>query len=379
MGFVTFSAEWLRQPCLWIHAASLGEVKASASLLSALKELLPEVPVVFSVTTSSGYAEAKKRMPEGVIYLPLDFPLIIRRVLHRINLKLLILIETELWPNLIYEAKKNGAKVMVVNGRFSEKASRQYARLKGFFRAGTAGVDCWAMRSDEDKQRAVWLGVPKNKIQVTGNIKFQPDAGGGAALFMEKKLWVAGSTREGEERLVLEAYKILLRFFPELKLVLAPRHLQRVKEVEALLQQSGLSYQKRTELSQPFFQKQIMLLDTHGELMAAYQSAWVTFVGGSLLPYGGHNVLEPAACGKPVMFGPYTDHFKEEAQLLVERGVGFVITDSPGLARAVSALLSDSRGCTVIAERAQKIFEEKKEIVKKYAVLIAKLWKETVL
>ncbi len=395
LGWLTFELKETEKPCLWLHAASLGEVRAVSLLVAELKKMIPQATLVMSATTASGYKEALKLqgVPAGVTYLPLELNFVVRRVVKKLKPAVLVLVETELWPNLILQAKARGAKIMVVNGRFSQEAAKRYMKFKKFFKLFCGPVDLWAMRSEEDRQYALNLGVDPDRVQVTGNIKFQPGVSGQCAgapfyrsLFHDAPVLACGSTRPGEEEIILEAFRELKTKFPELKLVLAPRHLERVSEVAALLGKKGFDFERRSEIKEPlskgetlhYLKGDVLLLDTYGELLAVYQVCQAAFVGGTLLPFGGHNVLEPAACGKPVLFGPYTDHFHDEAKLLLDRGVGFLVKDADSLALQAGTLLNDAGLKQAAEEKAKEIFQEKQGIVQKNARLIAQLWKEAV-
>ena len=371
------------RPCIWLHAASLGEMKAVRSLLVQLKRSLPRVPIILSATTVSGYKEALAMSAwcDGVTLLPLEFPWVLQRVFARLQPRLLILVETELWPNVIRAAKARGATVLVLNGRFSEKGARRYAWMGGLFGRLFAPVDLWAMRSQVDASRAQTLGVERSKIKVTGNIKFQDPPTSLPALdrefrtaFRGRPVLTAGSTRPGEERVVLDAFLKLRLDLPRLILVLAPRHLERMAEVERLLAERGLAYVKKSAWNGLAVTVPVLLLDTHGELVTAFKASTITFVGGSLVPLGGHNILEPAACGKAVMYGPHMGNFHDESVLLRDRGIGFLVRDAASLASVSRALLHNAPGRQRIAFRAKKLFQEKRLVVQNNVRLIVRLW-----
>lgn len=340
---------------VWIHAASVGEVGIVATLVPELKRTRPDWAVVVSTMTTTGYQRAKRLIKEAdlVFYAPLDLPPIIRRILNNLAPTVLLLTETELWPNLILEAKRFGTRIALINGRLSPRSSRRYRLIKGLMGQVLAHFDLLCVQTPEDRDRMVSLGADHWTVLVTGNLKFDlvqflhqdvaPDRVRDSFYLADSsRVLVAGSTRPGEEEVVLDAYLEARDRLNNLVLVLAPRHLNRVREVEQLLVKKGLAFHRRTSSPRGSPMDQgVLLLDTIGELSMVYGMADLAFVGGSLLPFGGHNPLEPAAYGVPVLFGPYMDHTRESAELLLKSGGGIAVKGAKDLADHVVRILQD--------------------------------------
>ena len=342
---------------LWFHAASVGEIKLLSSIISRVKKKNPDYSIVVSTLTRAGKKEGQRSL-KGVdlfFYLPVDFPFLVRKILKKINPKALIIVETEIWPNLIREAKKYGVKVALINGRFSPKSFQKYLKFKNFFSNVLSFYDIFCMRTDEDSERLLLLGANPAKVKVVGNLKYDISISDQTSLNPDNlkqslgipailKVVVAGSTEQGEERIMLDVFKRLRQEISDLFLILAPRHLNRLKQVENELIQSGLKYQRITQIqkeSSGNVNCDVILLDTIGQLLSIYSIAEVAFVGGSLIPFGGHNILEPAMHSVPVLFGPYMDHFKESSELLIKSGGGVMVKDSEELLLKITELLKD--------------------------------------
>lgn len=343
---------YVGEASLWIHAASLGEVNAIAPAVQILLERLTGIPVIFSCTTMAGVEQARRLFPEANahVLMPIDLPVFLNPLLRRYKPRFAILAETELWPNFIHALKQRRSQILLLNGRMTERSLKRYLRFKALFAPALLSFDSMAIQSDEDAQRFIELGAKPSRVVVTGNTKFDLD---GAAKLARKKgeklreelglkagqaLIVAGSTRPGEEELLLKAFKALKNRHKELKLLLAPRHLERLAEVENLIKDSGLEYTRRSRGGEP---GEIILLDSLGELSAAYSFATLAWIGGSWQPFGGQNPLEASAQGVPVVFGPDMKHFKEPARILLEAGAAFQVPMEE-LAKASAALLQDA-------------------------------------
>jgi len=342
---------------LWFHAASVGEIKLLSSVVSRIKKKKPDCSIVVSTLTKSGKKEGEGNL-KGVdlfFYLPLDHPFFIKKVLKKINPRALIIVETEIWPNLIWEARKYGIRIALINGRFSLKSFKSYLRFKSFFSNVFSFYDLFCMRTQEDAKSLLLLGASPEKVKVLGNLKYDIALPDNPSLSRDdlkeelgippgSKVVVAGSTEQGEEKMVLDVFIRLKQDIPDLFLVLAPRHLNRIKQVENELIGAGLKYQRKTQMEKKSHTKgnlDIILLDTIGQLLSFYSIAEVAFVGGSLIPFGGHNILEPAIHSVPVLFGPYMDHFKEASELLMKSGGGILVKDSEELYLEMSQLLQD--------------------------------------
>ena len=342
---------------VWFHAASVGEVAGSAKLLGEIRRRWPEKRIIVSTFTSTGRETAKKVFDaDGVFILPFDLPFLIGRVLKRIRPQLLIVMETELWPNLIIGANNRGTPVVLVNGRISARSFGGYRFFRPLLKRLFGAMSLLLARSEEDRGRMVSLGADPAMVRVTGNLKFDIDTGCNPLEFMEGvegPLVIAGSTHKGEDAPLLDTYIELRKRHMSLKLVLAPRHPDRTGELERLLSERGIGYVKRSALSGRF-SSDVLLLDTLGELPSLYRYGDAVFVGGSLVPVGGHNVLEPALSGKPVIFGPYMDNFREEAEILTSCGGSGSVKNPEELGRWIDRLLSDGKLRAEMGKRAKE-------------------------
>jgi 3-deoxy-D-manno-octulosonic-acid transferase len=338
---------------VWIHAASVGEVRAAAPLVRALKSSAPGRTVLLSTFTATAHRIAAQT--EGVdaaIFLPLDFFWIVRRALRRIHPALLVFIETEIWPNLLRESSRRGVPTLLLSGRLSSAAFARYARWRPFFRRVLGYFTVFGMQSSEDAARLHELGADERRISVVGSLKFaaRRDGDAAAGLIAERDLArpliVAGSTHRGEEEILLRAFTLARRRFPGLSLVIAPRHPERFAEVEKLLRASPFDFQRRSAIEpKQFFEKDMLLLDTVGELEGFFAAGDIAFVGGSLVDVGGHNILEPARWQKPVLFGPCMSNFAEMAAQMKRAGGAFEVRGADDLAERWVELLADRDLC----------------------------------
>jgi 3-deoxy-D-manno-octulosonic-acid transferase len=335
----------------WIHAVSVGEAITALPLVAGLRERCPGLPLVVTTVTETGARVVREQMAAVAEhrYFPLDLPGAIDRVLDAIDPAFLVCMETELWPNLVRRLHRRGVPVMIANGRLSDRSFRRYAMVRRLLRATLEQIRTFAMQSEEDARRIVALGAPAARVVVTGNMKHDaaaPDPREAAAwrerLGLRGRVWIAGSTHPGEEAAVLDAHAGARARHPGLALIVAPRHPERAPEVVALVEARGWRARLRSEGGAgPGEPGTVVVLDTVGELSTLYSVADVVFVGGSLVPRGGHNLLEPARLGKPVLFGPHTANFREAAALLASGGGGLVVEDGAGLAARLGALLAD--------------------------------------
>jgi len=341
-------------PCGWIHAVSVGEAIAAAPLVEGLRRRWPALPLVVSTVTETGARVVRQRFT-GLAshrYLPLDFPGASRRVIASIRPAFFVGMETELWPNLLRTLAARGVPAMVANGRLSDRSFRRYRLVRGAMRRVLADVSVFGMQSDEDARRVIALGATPERVVVTGNVKHEalPDPAGAADLWRRlaglaprQMVWIAGSTHRGEEGGVLDAHVAARATRPDLALIIAPRHPERVGEVISLVTARGFTAVRRSELpgAVPDRATTVIVLDTVGELAQLYSIADVVFVGGSLAPFGGHNMLEPAARAKPVLFGPHTTNFRDAATLLLDSEGGRLVHDSRELGVELIRLLDD--------------------------------------
>jgi 3-deoxy-D-manno-octulosonic-acid transferase len=342
---------------VWIHAVSVGEVQASAALVTTLRERYPAIPVVVTTLTPTGATRAKTLFKDlaQVRYIPFDLPGSVRRFFNRVQPRAAVIFETELWPNLYHQCGRRRIPLVLASARISSRSVSRYRRLGSLFRDALSRGVVVAAQGEGDADRFKSLGADPDRTHVTGNIKFDfsvpLDMGERGRQLREfyastRPMWVAGSTHGGEEDIVLEAQRIVRGAHPRALLVLAPRHPPRFDEVAYGLQRAGIRFVRR---SQRLGEKagaaagfaEVLLVDTLGELLEFYAAADVAFVGGSLVPIGGHNLLEPAALGLPVLTGPYTANSADIATLLVARGAAEVVHNADELGDRVSMLLSD--------------------------------------
>lgn len=356
-------------PPVWIHAASVGEVRCAGSLTRELRKRFPEKKFIVSTFTLTGNRLARQiTAADGVIFLPLDHPWIIRRALVTLDPAVLILLETEIWPNLLRLAYGKGVPTLLLSGRLSPKAFRRYLFFRFFFRRALQHLTAIGMQTEQDAERMVRLGVERRKISISGNLKHASFKQDGLQYEIGERqegqcrpapLLVVGSSHHGEEEILLGVFAALKQRFPQLQMVLAPRHPQRFSEVEELLKASGLAFEKRSEAngrSTPH--KDIVLLDTIGDLPHFYAIGDVAFVGGSLVNAGGHNLLEPAHFRKPILFGPHMANFAALAAEMKQKGGGIEVQGRDDLIREISHLLNDPERARAMGEKAYSVAED---------------------
>lgn len=341
-----------RPGCVWLHCVSVGEVLASRSLIAKLRERLPERKILLSVGTPTGRQMAEEKcadLVDGVFFIPYDLGWAVRRTFAALRPGLLIVMETEIWPNVFREAKRRGAGLLIANGRISDRSLPRYRRLKALFCRVLAYPDAILAQSPRDAERFIAIGAPADIVQVAGNIKYDFEPGNAElaadiAAFLDQQgcgpLVVAGSTREQEEGVVAAAFSKLAAAHPGAYLVVAPRHPQRSDDAEQALLEGGLVVQRRSRLGAVSAASTVLLVDTLGELSALYKRADLVFVGGSLNGWGGHNVLEPALFGKPIAVGPHMQNFREIADRLFEADALLEIADADSLAAVWQRLLT---------------------------------------
>ena len=375
------------EPRCWIHAVSVGESAAAVPLVEGIRQRWPELGIVVSTITPTGARIVGERLAGTAThrFFPIDLPGPVRHALDATRPHFFIAIETELWPNFLRALARRGIPAMIANGRISDRSFRRYGWVRGLMRRVLANVSVFAMQTEEDARRIIALGAPPARVVVTGNLKSDllPDAAGEDAaawrgrlrLAADARLWIAGSTHRGEETLVLDAFLHARARRPELALLLAPRHPERVEEVETLIRERGLAAVRRSRLPADAAPGAVVILDTVGELAALYALAEIVFVGGSLVPIGGHNVLEPAMRGKPVLVGPHMSNFREGAELLQRSGGGLVVKDGPELEREVARLLDDRALARRMGEAARQAFAGRQGAVSATLDLVGRhLW-----
>jgi len=355
---------------IWIHAVSVGEVISLIPLVKNLKKAYPSLPILLSTGTVTGNQTAREKM-EGVnhfLFLPFDLPWIMRKTIRMVKPQLVLIAENEVWPNFFWEIRRQGIKSMLVNGRISDRSFKGYMALRFFFKDVLNSLSLFCMQSAFDAERIIQIGVPKDKVMVTGNMKFdsQWEIHPPEIERLRKELhlcdgsqvFIAGSTHEGEEEIILEAFNILKEKFPKLILIVAPRHPERFAEVETLAKRIAGNCFRRTELmNMQHAAAQVIILDTIGELAKIYALATVVFVGGSLINFGGHNPLEPASFGKPVLFGPSMEYFREISELMLKGGGSLQVKGREDLVQKCHQILATPSLQEEMGKRAHKVFQ----------------------
>jgi 3-deoxy-D-manno-octulosonic-acid transferase len=377
----------LPAPSIWLHAVSLGEMSAAAPLLRALRLRFPEIPLVVTTATPAGRARAAALIEGGadIRFLPYDTPGSVRRFLKRVRPRAAIIMETELWPNLLRECERRGIPVLLASARLSAKSVTQYRRFGSLFAGVFSKNLLVAAQSAEDAERFRSIGAAAERTVVVGNVKFDVSvdaaiAEAGRALRVAyagtRPVWIAGSTHAGEEEQLLDAHALLLASTPNAVLLLVPRHKDRFAGVAELLARRGVKFARRSRMASGAEAPQlpsdapVLLVDTVGELATLYASADVAFVGGSLVPTGGHNLLEPAALGLPVLTGPSYFNGKEIAQLLLARGAALEVKNAPDLAAVLQRLLAAPDMREPIGAVGKEIIAENRGSVAKLLALI---------
>ena len=361
----------LRENNIWVHALSVGEVISALPLVKALSRKYPDRDIVFTVTTVKGMAIAKKELEGNVkvlIPMPYDAWLCVRRLVHYIKPSVFVLIETDIWPALIGYLKRTGIRTILLNGRISPRTFRSYQRFSFFVRMVYQHIHLCLMQSDLDRDRLLHAEIaPSEKVITVGNIKFdqewkmlkKEERGNllkSLGLDFEDTIWVAGSTHPGEESIVLNVYNRLLAFIPSLRLIIAPRKVERSDEILRQARQMGLTVGLKSALPKEG-NHNVLILNTLGELGRIYGLGKVSFVGGSLVPFGGHNLLEPASFGCPVVFGYHTHNFVLMSEALVEAGGGQQVHDGEELYRVVRNILEDDEKRNHMGRKAKEFVQ----------------------
>jgi 3-deoxy-D-manno-octulosonic-acid transferase len=356
MGYLPVSFNLDGDDSIWIHAVSVGEALTARALISDLRERYPNLRLFLSTTTLTGQQIAARLQDvDAVFFLPFDLPPFVNRTLRLVRPRLFVMMETEIWPNLLHACRRAHVKTMLVNGRISSRSYSRYRLVRPFFRRVLADVDRFCMQSDESARRIVDLGADPARVTVTGSLKFDslesPAAAAGRGegrvlryfrIPAARPVFMAASTVKGEESPVLAAFAAVRRVHPSTLLIMAPRKPERFAEAEALARAEGLRVVRRKELAvdaEP--RADVIILDTIGELAHLFQVATVVFMGGSLVDHGGHNILEPAVHGKPIVFGPHMTNFAEIAETFLRNQAAAQVNTPAELAGAVSRLVGD--------------------------------------
>jgi 3-deoxy-D-manno-octulosonic-acid transferase len=363
-------------PLIWLHAVSVGEVQACVPLMEGLRDRLPGYGVMVTTTTATGAEHARRQFGDEVshMWFPYDTPDAVARFLRGTRPAMVVLMETELWPNLLRACKRRRIPAVLVNARLSARSARRYARLRPLVAAMLRNLAGIAAQTDADADRFRALGMPAERMCVTGSLKSDVALPEGYAAQVDacrrdcaadRPIWIAASTHAGEEESILTAHARLLEELPAALLVLAPRHPVRAGEVSDLIERAGLSYRQRSSGEVCDAGTQVYLLDTLGELVTFYGVADVAFVGGSLVAVGGHNLLEPAAVARPIVTGPHLFNFAEISEHLRAAGALSVVNDAEMLAAEVGALLRDAGTRARRAKAARAVVELRAGAVEK--------------
>lgn len=371
---------------LWLHAVSVGEVIAAVPLVSALRRRFPQLPILVSTVTETGQATARDKMEaDAYLYFPLDYPGVVRHVIGYLQPRLFLIVETEIWPNVLREMARQGVPALLVNGRISPRSFQGYRRLRPFMRQVLQSVTMFSMQTTLDAERIIAIGAEPGRVHITGNIKYDfplealspvAEQALRAALGLgDAPVFMAGSTHRGEEEHVLTAYLQARAQLPTLRLLLAPRHLDRLDEVEALVRSRQLQVRRRSQGLESGFQTSaaVILVDTLGELATLYALGTVVFVGGSFVPIGGHNVLEPAAHHKPIVFGPYMHNFHQIAAALLEADGAVQVHHPARLGEAIIELLRRPEHCQALGGAAYRVLRQNQGAIARTVELIEPL------
>jgi 3-deoxy-D-manno-octulosonic-acid transferase len=376
---------------IWIHALSVGEVLSAQPLVKGLRRTYPEAVLIFSATTKTGEELALQNMQDMVdmfVPFPFDLPFVVKKTINRLNPDLFILIETDFWPNFLHSLHEYNIPALLVNGRISKNSFTNYKRLRKIFLPMFNTFRFISMQTVFDAQKIIEFGVRHDTVKALGNLKYDavlPETVGWDreqrptefyrqqfGIPMEKTVWIAGSTHPGEEGIILSAYKRLSLLFPDLFLVVAPRKTERGKEVKEIAASIGLTVRRRTA---PFEDEEMpgapfLILDTMGELTRMYSFCDIAFVGGSLVPDGGHNPLEPAAFGKPILFGPHMEDFIEISTDLLEKKAAIVCHDEEEIFENLKTLLVDVNLRDRMGEKAQSLVLQHRGVTKRHLEII---------
>ena len=370
---------------IWIHASSVGEVVASLPIQEEIRKIIPEAIILVTTMTQTGNAMARKssKNADAVGYFPLDYPGIVHRALNRVRPDVFVMVETEIWPNFLAAAKRRGVSTVVVTGRISDtNFKRAHIWWRWLLSWGASNIDYFCMQTELDAGRIRGLGVRPERVRVLGNTKFDQD---GAQLPYEATkalradlglpdgapVFVAGSTNPGEEEPLLAAFEMIRRSITDLRLIIAPRQIDRAVEIQELVEAKGLSCARRSRRDSIPVGYDVLVLDTFGELAATYAVGELAFVGGTLIPRGGHSIFQPILQGKPVLFGLYTFKTRDMAQMAIAAGVGFEIGNAGQLAEQAVSLLTDGGWRAEIDAACRKLVSENRGASTRCAELVA--------
>jgi len=352
------------QRSVWMHAVSVGEVNAVRKLTTKLRITHPGQPIVLSTITPAGQELARSTagLADHVFFFPLDLPGAIRRTLDHVNPELVLIAETEIWPNFLRECSKRNIRVVMVNGRISDRSFPRYRMIRHWLKRVLADFTVLGMQTETDRERIESIGADGKKVTVFGNLKYDAlevdralPADLSERLARLKPLWIAASTMPGEEEQVLDAFAALRKRHPQLALLIAPRHPERFDSVEKIIRARGFACSRRSQQPE---NAEVLLLDSVGELASTFRHAAVVFVGGSLVPRGGHNILEPAAFSKPILFGPHMENFRDIRDLFLKARGALEVRDVTQLTASIDTLLADTASATDLGARARRLVEQ---------------------
>ena len=394
MGYLPVSFNMDAEQSIWIHAVSVGEVLSARPLARDLRARYPRLRIFLSTTTMTGQALARRNVQDvdAVFYFPFDLGIFVRRTLDLVRPRLFVMMETEIWPNLLRECRRRGVKTAIVNGRLSRRSYPRYRLVRGFIARVLDDIDSFCVQSEQSARRFIDLGANPGRITVTGSLKFdsldlpsptlQSRPRDRVLRFFRipasRSVIVAGSTMKGEDAAVLDAFRRVRATVPATLLILAPRHPERVHEVDELCRGEGFKTVRRSELAidaEP--RADVVVLDTIGELATIYQLATVAFVGGSLVATGGHNILEPAVFGKPIVFGPHMENFAEIAEAFVANIAGVQVNSGRELGDVLLELMSDPVRRARLGAAARALVEANRGAKDKSLNVLAALLPET--
>ncbi|MBN1383190.1 MAG: 3-deoxy-D-manno-octulosonic acid transferase [Deltaproteobacteria bacterium] len=375
-------------PRIWVHAVSVGEVTAAAPVIAKLRAHLPDACIVLSTSTETGQDMACKNIRDATvrIYYPLDIPFVVNKVIDLVQPDIFVMMETELWPNFIRACEKRAVKTVLINGRISPRSFKRYALTRFFWTPILNRIAAFGVISDLDARRLIDLGVPSSRTRTFGNAKYDSFAAEASPNLQQaaseklniatgENVLVAGSTHDGEEQIILTVYKKLLGVFPDFKLILVPRHPERAQAVAQMAKKEGFDdilMMSQINSGKRRTQERIVIINVIGELFKAYSLATVVYCGGSLVSKGGQNILEPAAWGKVVFFGPYMEDFQDEKALLEASGAGITVQNGDELFNGIAGLTNDQKTLRALGEKGRQVVAANVGASRNYADLIVR-------
>ncbi len=379
-------------PRIWVHAVSVGEVTAAAPVISSLRDTFPDACILLSTSTNTGQ-EMAHRIVTGAtafVYYPLDISFAVRKVVDQVRPDVLVLLETELWPNFIRYCRLRGVGIVLINGRLSPRSFRRYALTRFFWKGILDGIDAMGVISETDAERFRFLGVSPARLHVFGNAKYDSLAAKASPSLREEIaarldigpgdcVLVAGSTHEGEEEIIFRIYRELLTTYADCKLIIAPRHVERTQSVLALAAENGFTDTIMMTAINGGRKRRgegVIVIDVIGELFRVYSLATVVFCGGSLVPKGGQNIIEAAAWGKVILYGPFMDDFREERDILEKAGAGTTVRDGRELLEAILNFLADPVSRDQRGGEGRRLVAANAGAAQRYASLVHKVLKD---